>query len=381
MNGVLMKPIYKIIFILLLIFSSNFKAFAKQEVPAVTLGKTHSLPSEALNKTIPLSIHLPKDYASSNKHYPVLYMMGSDYRARFAMFASTMDYMGDKLIPPMILIGVDLPEGNGILLPTATEQDTTIPDGYIHFFENELLPHVANTYRTAPFNVLFGASNSGFFTIYTLLNKPELFSAYLATSPSFHRQLPVMQQQQLKTMLPKAYSENKSLHITYSDDDFDEIVNLLPAFSTTLNAHKPDNLTYKVGQLANQGHVPVMDITLYLLELFPDYNPLEKLDTLNKLRRHFEMLSKRYGYEMHPPISTIFSLGADMIRSKNIAGAEKVFQYSLQAYPDNERSYTGMGVVRREQEKIGEAKVMFEKALTIKPDYSLAKRLLQRLEK
>ena len=40
----------------------------------------------------------------------------------------------------MILIGVDLPEGIGILLPTATEQDTTIPDGYIHFFENELLP-------------------------------------------------------------------------------------------------------------------------------------------------------------------------------------------------------------------------------------------------
>ena len=75
------------------------------------------------------------------------------------------------------------------------------------------------------------------------------------------------------------------------------------------------------------------------------------------------------------------TLGADMIRNKNIADAEKVFQYSLQAYPDNEQSYTGMGVVRREQEKIGEAKVMFEKALTIKPDYSLAQRLLQRLEK
>ena len=375
-----MNSTYKTVFILLLMLSSGINAFANQENPAITLGKTHLLPSKALNKTISLSIHLPEHYDSSNTHYPVLYMMGSDYQARFAMFASTMDYMAEKLIPPMILIGVDLPEGNGVLLPTATEQDTTIPDGYLHFFENELSNYVASTYRTAPFNVLFGASNSGFFTIYTLLNKPDLFDAYLATSPSFHRQLPEILQQQLQTKLPKAFSKNKSLHVIYSDNDFDEIVKLLPAFSTSLNVHKPDNLVYKIEQVANQGHVPVMDITMYLLALFPDYTPLEKLDTLDKLRGHFEMLSKNYGYEMHPPISTIFSLGTHMIRNKNIAEAEKIFQYSLQTYPDHEQSYTGMGVVRRDQEKLEEAKLMFEKALAIQPGYSLAKRLLQRLD-
>ena len=40
-----------------------------------------------------------------------------------------------------------------------------------------------------------------------------------------------------------------------------------------------------------------------------------------------------------------------------------------------------MGVVRRDQGNVERAKVMFEKALAIDPDYSLAKRLLQRLEK
>ncbi len=358
----------------------NFAVFAKLENPVVTLGKTHSLPSKILNKTVTLSIHLPQDYDSSNRHYPVLYIMGSDYRARFAMFASTLDYMGDKLVPPMILIGVDLPEGNGVLLPTATDHDTTIPDSYIRFFENELLPYVVNTYRAAPFDVLFGASNSGFFTIYTMLNRPELFDAFLATSPSFHRDLPAMQQHQLKTKLPKAFSESKTLQVIYSDDDFDEIVKLLPDFSATLIMHKPENLTYAVDQFTNQGHVPVMDITKHLLNLFPNYKPVEKLDKLNKLRRHFVTLSKRYGYEMQPPISTIFSLGADLIRGKNIADAEKVFQYALETYPNNEQSYTGMGVVRRDQGKLDEARIMFEKALIIKPDYSLAARLLQRLE-
>jgi len=281
----------------------------------------------------------------------------------------------------MILIGVDLPEGNNILLPTVKDQDTKIPDGYIHFLETELMPYVEETYRTAPFNVLFGASNSGFFSIYTLLKKPQLFNAYLASSPSFHRELPAMLQQLVKTNLSKAFPKNKSLNIVYSDDDFDEIVKLLPEFSSSFTAHKPDNLTFKVEMLTNQGHVPVMDITTHLLALFPDFNSYEKLDTLNKVKQHFEMLSKRYDYAVHPPISMIFGLGADMIRSKNLSEAEKIFQYSFQVYPSDKQSYVGMGVVRRDQGNIEEAKLMFEKALKIAPDYSLAKRLLQRLEK
>jgi len=40
-----------------------------------------------------------------------------------------------------------------------------------------------------------------------------------------------------------------------------------------------------------------------------------------------------------------------------------------------------MGVVRRDQGQLENAKVLFEKALAIDPEYSLAKRLLQRLGK
>jgi len=60
-----------------------------QREPAVTLGEIASLQSKVLNKTVPLSIHLPENYDSSNKTYPVLYMLDADYRSRFAMLAST----------------------------------------------------------------------------------------------------------------------------------------------------------------------------------------------------------------------------------------------------------------------------------------------------
>lgn len=349
----------------------------KHKEPAVTLGEIASIPSKVLNKTVPLSIHLPANYDRSKKVYPVLYMLGSDYRARFAMLAATLDYMGETQIPEMILIGVDLPEGNGILLPSRDNQDTTIPDNYINFLETELMPYVDDNYKSAPFNVLYGASNSGFFTVYTLLNKPLLFNGYFASSPSI-MVIPTVLQQKIKSGPLKTLTENRSLHIIYSDDE--GLTDIVAEFSRHLADHKPESFTYQVDELVNQGHVPAMDFTKFLLTLYPDFNPFENLDTLAKVTQHFDKLSKRYGYEIQPPISVIFNLGVDMIIDKNLVVAEEIFDYSLRVYPEGKESYLGMGVVRRDQGQLEIARDMFEKALTIDPEYSLAKRLLQRLE-
>lgn len=355
----------------------DFPRLTEHTESAVTLGKISSFQSKVLDKTIPLSIHLPANYDNSKKNYPVLYMLGSDYRARFAMLASTLDYMGEGQIPEMILIGIDLPEGNSILLPTRENQDTTIPDNYINFFETELIPYIDNTYSTAPFKVLFGGSNSGFFTVYTLLNNPLLFNGYFASSPSL-MVIPEVLQQKIKSGPLKTLSENRSLHIIYSDDE--GLTEIVSEFSRVVEDHKPKSFTYKADELVNQGHVPATDFTKFLLALYPDFNPYEKLDSLDKVIQHFEMLSKRYGYKIQPPISVLMDLGFDMIISKNLVVAEEIYQYSLQMYPEGKILYVGLGVVRKKQGQLENAKAMFEKALAIDPDFSLAKRWLKRVE-
>ena len=55
----------------------DFPRLTEHSEPAVTLGEISSLQSKVLDKTIPLSIHLPENYDSSRKTYPVLYMLGS----------------------------------------------------------------------------------------------------------------------------------------------------------------------------------------------------------------------------------------------------------------------------------------------------------------
>lgn len=346
--------------------------------PAATLGQVSSIQSNVLDKTIPLSIHLPANYDTSKKTYPVAYMMGSDYRARFAMLASTLDYMGEGQIPEMILIGIDLPEGNGVLLPTRDDKDTTIPDSYIEFFETELIPQVDNTFRTAPFRTLYGASNSGFFCVYTLLSKPHLFNGYFASSPSLMH-IPTVLHQKVESGPLQTLAGNRSLHIIYSDDE--DLTDDVAAFSAVVEDHKPASFTYKVDELVNQGHVPAIDFTMFLLALYPDFNPLDELDSLDKVIAHFEMLSKRYGYEILPPISVLMDLGFDNIIRKDLDGAEDIYEYALHVYPEGKILYVGMGVVRRNQGQLEDARRMFEKALTIDPDFALAKRWLKRVEK
>jgi tetratricopeptide (TPR) repeat protein len=191
--------------------------------------------------------------------------------------------------------------------------------------------------------------------------------------------IPEALHQKIKSGPLKTLTENRSLHIIYSDDE-EGLPEIVSEFSRVVEDHKPESFTYKVDELVNQGHVPAIDFTKFLLAIYPDFNPYEKLDSLDKVIQHFDMLSKRYGYEIQPPISVLMDLGFGMILSKNLAVAEEIYQYSLKVYPDGKLLYVGMGVLRKKQGQLENAKVMFEKALKIDPDFSLAKRWLKRVE-
>ncbi len=366
-------------FIFVLLFVSSFLAHAANKEPVVSLGESSSIHSKALDKEVPLSIHLPENYDSSKNNYPVIYMMGSDFKARFALLASTLDVMADRQIPPMILIGVDLPDGNFVLVPNRQTADTKSPDTYLAFVQNELIPHVDATYRTAPFRMLFGASNSGFFSTYALLKKPELFNSYMASSPMY-AWAPEVLKSQIEQGPLKKLGEKRYLHIIYSDDDFVEVTESVPDFTDTLNKHKPQKLSYHVTKLVNEGHVPATDFTSLLMAQYPNFNAHETLDSVEKIQSHFAKLSKSYGYTMLPSMSMVFDLGTDLVRAKDFAAAKKTFHYALKIYPESKRAHFGMGYLHRAKGNIEDAKIMFKKALAIDPDYGLAKRFLERLE-
>ena len=60
-------------------------------------------------------------------------------------------------------------------------------DRFLRFVETEVMPHVDRRYRTTATRMLAGNSRGGLFVVYSLLERPELFSARFAFSPALWR--------------------------------------------------------------------------------------------------------------------------------------------------------------------------------------------------
>jgi len=138
-----------------------------------------------------LQIQFPGGYEQSNKKYPVVYLMDSQWI--FPLLTSlSLDLYYDGFIPELIIVGVCWVEPNresSRLRDFSPTHDERVPhsggaDNFISFMKNELFPFIESNYRGDERNrTLVGNSGSGLLTLYTLFSKPELFRNYIAASP------------------------------------------------------------------------------------------------------------------------------------------------------------------------------------------------------
>lgn len=144
--------------------------------------------SVSVKDTFRILISVPDNYFSSDKKYPVLYVLDGDIA--FGMAASIARYLqiGDN-IPELIIVGV----GYGSVDKSAGEKRRRDyrpvvsggAENFLLFMENELIPLIDSNYRTIPGDrTINGYSIGGLFGLYSLFTKPELFNRYVIGSPS-----------------------------------------------------------------------------------------------------------------------------------------------------------------------------------------------------
>jgi len=96
-------------------------------------------------------------------------------------------------MPEMILIEISNDKNRTRDLPTSTittkygisynEQNGKAAN-FLKFIEEELLPYVERKYPFTTYRTLIGHSDAGLFSIYSLINHPNLFANYLSIYPS-----------------------------------------------------------------------------------------------------------------------------------------------------------------------------------------------------
>lgn len=147
-----------------------------------------SMQSKILNMERKYAVYLPPDYETSQRSYPVLYLLhgGGDDQTGWVQFGEVL-HITDKAIKegkatPMIIIMPDANTGQRGYFNNPTDTWR-----YEDFFFEELMPHVEKTYRIKGekrYRAVAGLSMGGGGSFMYALHHPELFSSACPLSAS-----------------------------------------------------------------------------------------------------------------------------------------------------------------------------------------------------
>lgn len=183
----------KIIGLTLLLLFSTLN-LSSQTSTASKQVSTFTIEAPQLQTSRKIWLYLPKDYAISNKKYPVLYMHDAQN-----LFDATTAYAGewnideklDSLNAKVIVVGIENGQEKRIdeLTPYKNKKyGGGKADQYLEFIVKNLKPEIDKKYRTktnAKNTTIMGSSLGGLTSYYALLNYPEVFGKAGVFSPSF----------------------------------------------------------------------------------------------------------------------------------------------------------------------------------------------------
>lgn len=175
----------------LLLAALSTSLLAQAPVPGVTLANTEqrTLTSTAIGQRYHLLVSLPEGYASSDKSYPVLYVLDGWHFPLMAFLQNNNRF--SERMPPVIIVNISHGDDAMTLRArdfTPTKSAKLAGSGgapaFLTFLESEIIPFVERTYRAIPTDrAILGHSLGATFALYAMEQRPKLFQRIVAASP------------------------------------------------------------------------------------------------------------------------------------------------------------------------------------------------------
>lgn len=165
-----------------------------QEGAPIIIGTQHQIYSQVLEEERVYWVSLPASYTQSEaaeRQYPVLIIL--DGHLHFHSISGMVHSMSrsanrERGIAEMIVVAIQNVNRNRDFTPdkivTTRKNDFGGGDDFLQFLEQELLPELEETYRTAPYRILFGHSLGGLLATHAYMKAETAFQAFLAVDPS-----------------------------------------------------------------------------------------------------------------------------------------------------------------------------------------------------
>jgi predicted alpha/beta superfamily hydrolase len=246
---------------ILLVFTATtvLAQYPRVDIPGSEVRKITS--SIVAGQEYELQILLPSGHNSSNKKYPVVYLMDSQWDFPLVKSLYGQHYY-DGFIPEMIIVGVTWggikPNADSLRARDYTPtNEARLPqsggaDKFLSFMKNELFPFIETNYKADNTNrTLMGCSLGGLVTMYALFTQPELFTGFAAASPAIGWDREVLYKYE-KEFVQKKLVKPVRVYMTIGDVERSRFAYERFAKSMTDRNYSSVNLISKV--LENTGH-------------------------------------------------------------------------------------------------------------------------------
>jgi len=231
---------------------------AKSPVPPVPTVRVERIASARLGETREVWISLPDRYDETSDKHPVLYMFDGEINFDSGVIGGLRQaaFLGE--MPEFIVVGVVNTDRSKDIFPQVVTYGDGTKDGgradsFLDFVGEELIPFMEKTYRTEPFRVLYGTSNTGFTAVYALFRNPGLANVYIAASATLA--VPVFADRR-DAWIRDFKGGDKKLILIMGENDLPTIISRNGALKEQCDVLAPAGLACRLDVLKGGGHVP-----------------------------------------------------------------------------------------------------------------------------
>ncbi|HPF50042.1 MAG TPA: alpha/beta hydrolase-fold protein [Draconibacterium sp.] len=352
MNYKTLKISLVVLFLISCQFSIRAQLAEKIEVSnnnqLLGLGTYNHLYSEILKENRPFIISLPSGYKESDTGYPVLYLLDGVQNIKHVV--GTVELLTESgIVPPMIIVGIESLDRTRDFTPSTAGKNVYGGSGnadlpqsggaskFLQFLHKELIPYVESNYRTHPYRILEGHSFGGLFSVYTLMEKPELFDALIVQSPALW-----WNSEEMTKKAPaffKSHSDmNKSIYFGIGGGDGWGMRQELIRYTEVIKNNEPKPLHWMHEEVGDEGHDDARLILNYngLKFIFSDLKPTQEFSenySNESFLKEEQQLMNKYGEKARRPVGDYFDLAFKLKNDENLSGAITVFKRASEAYP------------------------------------------------
>lgn len=347
--------------LLLMLLSISLPCLAT-DIEALNPIETIEVKPEGFKSPIKYNITLPHKYQEeSDKDYFVLF----DMHPRSQPFISGMhDWLSHNGEWPWLKTIVITPAGYNAEFASVFKDLVANPSNQsiLDIIQQGILKKVDEKYRTNGYRIYNGFMGNGALGLYTLLNRPSMFDAYLIASPTLNNDFARILTD-APTKLDVQYDGMKFLYMAIGDHNYEKAhVDAFKQFENYLAKQTNTKLTWHSNNSEDHYYMsrPVVTLLNGIEVLFDDIHQDLPADSeisqrgIEAIIAYYEKLSKhKYGFEISAE-GSLKSL-AKLKATQNPIEALKIYTKVTELYPDSAYAHASLAKALADQGDVKKA--------------------------